>query len=90
MNHYISPPAEVLWVEMIIRDCERLDIFRLGANRDTVESIMMDESHEGQRGQSMVRMKTNISLSSSAGTMLSKAVTHYTSLKQMWVENFNI
>lgn len=39
------PPAEVLRVEMIIRDCERLAMFGLGANRVTMESTMMDESH---------------------------------------------
>lgn len=32
---------------MIIRDCERLDMFGLGANRDTMESIVMDESQGG-------------------------------------------
>lgn len=44
-EHYISLPLEVLWVEMIIRDAERLDMLRWCANRDTMGSIMMNGTH---------------------------------------------
>lgn len=36
--------SSVLWVEMIISGAERLDVLLRGANRDTMESALMDGS----------------------------------------------
>lgn len=44
-KHYINLPVKVLRVEVIISDSERLDMLRWGANKDTMESAMMDGSH---------------------------------------------
>ncbi len=44
-KHYINLPVKVLRVEVIISDSERLDMLRWGANKDTMERAMMDESH---------------------------------------------
>lgn len=44
-KHYIHLPVKVLRVEVIISDSERLDMLRWGANKDTMESAMMDGSH---------------------------------------------
>lgn len=41
---YINPPVIVLGAEVIISDSERLDMLQWGANKDTMESAMMDGS----------------------------------------------
>lgn len=40
----INIVSSVLWVEMIISGAERLDVLLRGANRDTMESAVMDGS----------------------------------------------
>lgn len=40
----INIVSSVLWVEMIISGAERLDMLLWGANRDTMESMLMDGS----------------------------------------------
>ncbi len=44
-KHYISLAVQVLRVEVIISDSERLDMLQWGANKDTMESVVMDGSH---------------------------------------------
>lgn len=43
-KHYINLPVRALGVEVIISDSERLDMLQWGANRDTMESVVMDGS----------------------------------------------